>query len=925
MALGYKRCAAEWQVLCCVLFLSVIPVVIGEMSYSIVEEMKRGSVVGSLANDLGLDVKKLAARRARIDFQGRRRYCDINLDTGDFIVQERIDREELCGTTSSCVLHFEFVLENPLELHNVALNIEDINDNPPSFPKDVIKLEISESAVTGARFPLDRAHDPDIGINSVQDYMLASNEHFVLHVYTSSERGKYGEIVLEHDLDREMQQQHSLLLTAIDGGAQQKSGTVLIDIIVLDANDNVPLFSETLYKVNLTENSPLDTLVVTVSAIDKDEGANGEVTFEFSHISEKARPLFSIDPRTGNIKVVGKIDFEEATYHEIEVQAKDGAGLAGHCKVFVEITDINDNAPVITVKSLFNPIPENSPPGTEVAIINVQDQDSGENSKVVCFILVNVPFKLRSSVRNYYSLETKTVLDREEVSEFNITITATDKGFPPLSSSTTILFTISDINDNSPIFNQSSYSAYVVENNKPGLSICSVQARDPDWKQNGTVSYSLLPSDVHGMPLSSCISINPDSGVIHAVRTFDYEQFRHFQFYVLAKDKGSPPLSSNVTVNIFITDQNDNFPQILYPGQSESSFMTEVMPKSVHKGNLVSKVVAVDADSGQNAWLSYQMLKTTDLGLFTIGLHSGEIRTLRDISEVDAIQQRLIILVKDNGKPSYSATCTVNLLVSDNVSEDVSKFKDLSKQTGTTTNLTGYLVISLAVVSFLFLVFIIIILAARFCQERKNRLLFDGPNATPRSYFPPNYAEVESSGTLRQSYNYDVCLTAGSSTSDFKFVRPYCEQTLPLDHNAKILTNFSDENTDKGTEVACQQKPANTEWRFSQGQRPGPSGSQRPEEAGPWPNPPTEAEQLQALMAAANEVSAATATLDAGTMGLSTRYSPQFTLQHVPDYRQNVYIPGSTSTLTGTNSQPEGKNPQPSSGNKKKSGKKEKK
>lgn len=100
---------------------------------------------------------------------------------------------------------------------------------------------------------------------------------------------------------------------------------------------------------------------------------------------------------------------------------------------------------------------------------------------------------------------------------------------------------------------------------------------------------------------------------------------------------------------------------------------------------------------------------------------------------------------------------------------------------------------------------------------------------------------------------------------------------------------------------ASEQKPPNNDWRFTQGQRPGPSGATGgPEVAmgtGPWPQPPTEAEQLQALMAAAN-VSEATATLGPGTMGLSTRYSPQFTLQHVPDYRQNVYIPGSTATLT---------------------------
>ncbi|XP_045572966.1 protocadherin gamma-A12-like [Salmo salar] len=308
--------------------------------------------------------------------------------------------------------------------------------------------------------------------------------------------------------------------------------------------------------------------------------------------------------------------------------------------------------------------------------------------------------------------------------------------------------------------------------------MCSVTARDPDWRQNGTVVYSLLPSDVNGVPVSSFLSINGDTGVIHAVRTFDYEQFRSFKVHVVARDNGSPPLSSNVTVRVFITDENDNSPQILYPAPAGNSLMTEMVPKAALAGSLVSKVIAVDADSGQNAWLSYQIVKSTDPGLFTIGLQGGEIRAQRDISESDSMKQNLVISVKDNGQPSLSATCDVYLLISDNLAE-VPELKDMAYEDS--SKLTSYLIIALVSVSTFFLTFIILILAVRFCRSRKPRMLFDGAVAIPSAYFPPNYAEVDGAGTLRSSYNYDAYLTTGSRTSDFKFARSYNDSTLPAD------------------------------------------------------------------------------------------------------------------------------------------------
>ncbi|XP_077387723.1 protocadherin gamma-A12-like isoform X50 [Festucalex cinctus] len=772
-------------------------------------------------------------------------------------------------------------------------------------------MEISESAEKRSRFSIEEAHDADIGQNAVKKYNLQKNANFILSVDNNKV-----ELVLENKLDREKQSEMNLLLTALDGGSAQKSGTVVIHVTVLDANDNAPVFSKAVYKASLPENSSPDSAVIRVSATDADEGVNGDVTYDFGHVSGNNVNVFFIDPATGEIKVRGVTDFEEKNSYEMRVEAKDGLGLTSYAKVIIDVTDVNDNAPLINLKSLSNPVAENVPPGTEVGIIHVQDRDSEKNGQVRCSIQQNVPFTLVPSIKNYYSLVTTEQLDRELVSDYNITISATDEGSPPLSSSKSVHLSVGDINDNPPVFEEQSYSAYVSENNKAGSTLCSVSARDPDWRQNGTVIYSLLPAEVNGAPVSSYVSVNGDTGVIHAVRSFDYEHLRSFQVHVMARDNGSPPLSSNVSVSVYISDVNDNSPQILYPAPEGNSFMTELVPKAAHGGSVVSKVIAVDADSGQNAWLSYHIVKSTDPGLFTIGLHSGEIRTQRDISESDSMKQNLIVAVKDNGQPPLSATCSMYLLISDNLAE-VPELKDISYD-DKNSKVTSYLIIALVSVSTFFLTFIIIVLGVRFCRRRKPRLLFDGAVAIPSAYLPPNYADVDGTGTLRSTYNYDAYLTTGSRTSDFKFVSSYNDNTLPADQTLKKSpSDFADPFEDLDSTV--EQKPPNNDWRFNQGARPGPSGPHMPygthirwtpksgtraaggpEVAmgtGPWPQPPTEAEQLQALMAAAN-VSEATGTLGPGTMGLSTRYSPQFTLQHVPDYRQNVYIPGSTATLT---------------------------
>ncbi|XP_037398897.1 protocadherin gamma-A11-like isoform X3 [Pygocentrus nattereri] len=899
-----------------VLLVFVLTVARGQVRYSIPEEMNKGSVVGNIVQDLGLDVKRLKSGRARIFTEDSREYIGLNVDKGTLVVRERIDREELCAQVTPCSLHFQIILENPMELHRIDVEILDINDHAPVFDRKDISIEIKESMVSGSLFSLESAHDPDVGQNTLQRYTLNPTDHFTLKELSRNDGTKYVEMELKTSLDREQQEEHKLILTAFDGGSPQKSGTVRITVIVIDANDNPPVFSQPVYRVSLPENVPKNSKAVTVRATDKDKGSNGEVTYSFSQSTGKAIEFFTIDPNTGDIRINDILDYEKSKQYELNVKAMDKDGLTDTSKVLVEITDVNDNAPVISVISFSNPIPEDSAPETVIAMLNIKDIDSGKNGQVKCSVNSDLPFRIKSSSSNFYSLVTDQFLDREKVSEYNITIRATDEGSPSFSTNKTLQLKISDVNDNAPVFQRQSYTAYVTENNTPGVSIFAVTASDKDSGNNARISYFLEDVLVNGVSASTYISVHAESGEILAVRSFDYEQTKEFIIRVKAQDGGNPPLSSNVSVKIIIQDQNDNAPQVLYPVQTGGSVVAEMVPRSADVGYLVSKVVAVDVDSGQNAWLSYKLQKATDRALFEVGAQNGEIRTVRQVTDKDAVKQKLTVVVEDNGQPSRSATVNINVAVADSFPEVLSEFTDFTHDKDYNDNLTFYLVLALAVVSFLFIVSIIAILSVKCYRWRRERMFYkSGANLPVIPYYPPLYADVGGMGTLKQAFNYEMCGTADSRKSDMKYVRPGNQSIISLDASGtQTLLHVQEHNQSLG-DSKNQQKPPNTDWRFTQNQRPGPSGAAAtPEVAvgtGPWPNPPTEAEQLQALMAAANEVSEATNTLGPGTMGLSTRYSPQFTLQHVPDYRQNVYIPGSTATLTANPQQPQQALPPP--------------
>uniref|UniRef100_I3LK54 Protocadherin gamma subfamily A, 4 n=1 Tax=Sus scrofa TaxID=9823 RepID=I3LK54_PIG len=906
----------------------------GQIRYSVPEETDKGFFVGNISKDLGLEPWELAQRGVRIVSRGKTQLFALNPRSGGLITAGRIDREELCeAVSSSCFLNMDILVENTLKIYGVEVEIMDINDNAPSFREEEVEIKINEHATPGSRFPLPNARDPDVGENSLQRYQLNPNSYFSLQVRSGTDGAKNPELVLEGSLDREKEAAHHLLLTALDGGDPIRQGTVPIRVVVLDVNDHIPKFTKPLYRVSVPENLSPGTRVLTVNATDPDEGMNGEVVYSFRNMESKASEIFQLDSRSGDVLIQGPLDFEKYRFYELEIQGQDGGGLFTTAKMLVTVVDVNDNAPEITITSATNSVLENSPPGTVIALLNVQDQDSGENGQVSCSIPNNLPFKLEKTYGNYYKLITNQALDREQFQSYNITLTATDQGSPPLSTETHISLNVADDNDNPPTFTHSSYHTYIPENNPRGASFFSVSAFDWDSKENAQVTYSLAEDTLQGAPLSSYVSINTDTGVLYALRSFDYEQFHELQLWVTARDSGNPPLSSNVSLSIFILDQNDNAPEILYPAlPMDGSTGVELAPRSAEPGYLVTKVVAVDRDSGQNAWLSYRLLKASEPGLFAVGLHTGEVRTARALLDRDALKQSLVVAVQDHGQPPLSATVTLTVAVADSIPDVLADLDSLeSPASPDDSGLTLYLVVAVAV-SCVFLAFVIVLLALRLRRWHLSRVLQasgGGLGGVPASHF----VGVDGVRAFLQTYSHEVSLTADSRGSHVIFPQPNYADTLISQEScgkSEPLLTGEDSATGLGKcdSTSNQQAPPNTDWRFSQAQRPGTSGSQNGDETGTWPNNQFDTEMLQAMiLASASEAADGSSTLGggAGTMGLSARYGPQFTLQHVPDYRQNVYVPGSNATLTNAAAKRDARAPAGGNGNKKKSGKKEKK
>ncbi|XP_028975073.2 protocadherin alpha-8 isoform X16 [Esox lucius] len=818
-AMGHRRQRESFWVHCIAL-LSLFDWSAAQISYSVSEEVDKGTFVGNLAKDLNLNVLELESNGLKVVSGHSKKYFEANLKTGMLFVNERIDREDLCPNTVKCCLNIQAILSDPMQLHRIEVEILDINDNAPSFLEKYNVFNISESSSSGEKYPLPIAYDADTGSNSVKSYKLSPNEHFSLDVQSGGDQSVSAELVLQKALDREKQPVIQLTLTAVDGGKPPRSGKLLVIVNVIDVNDNSPVFNKTLYKVRVNENVAFGTRVTHLNATDLDEGLNGKVTFSFiKRGTMKSSDMFNINSDTGEITVSGKLDYEESPAYELRVQATDqgSSPRSGYSKVLVEVGDENDNAPEIAVTSLMSPVRENAEVGTVVALVTVTDKDGGSNGLVKCKLIGYFPFKLKSNYKNDFSLVVGGLLDRENVSQYNVTITATDEGTPPLSSTSIITVHVSDVNDNPPRFSEPVINVYLKENSPVGNVIYEISALDSDSEVNAKIAYGLLDKRVS---ISSYININSDTGDIISLQSFNHEEIKTFQFKIQATDSGVPPLSSNVTVNVFILDENDNSPGFLPPYSDHGSVITENIPYSAEAGYFVAKIRAVDADSGYNALLSYHISEPKVTNLFRIGTSTGELRTKRRMSDYDVKTHPLVVVVSDNGEPSLSATVTIDVVVVESTGEILTQFRNMPRREEGFSDLNLYLLIAIASVSVIFLLSLISLIAVKCHRTDDSFRRYSAPMITTHPDGSWSYS--------KSTQQYDVCFSSDTLKSD---VVVYPTPPPPVDTELISINGNDTFNRTQTLPNQVKPKAPNSDWRYSASLRAGMQSSVHMEES----------------------------------------------------------------------------------------------
>ncbi|XP_069619852.1 protocadherin alpha-3-like isoform X14 [Ranitomeya imitator] len=842
-------------------------VVLSQLHYIIPEESKHGTFVGRIAQDLGLDIGEINSRMLHIVSRDEKEY-------------------------------FQVIVDKPVQMYRVDVEIEDINDNSPVFSSSVTNLVISEVKPAGSRFPLKIASDPDLGTNSITNYELSASDYFALDFQKYINEIKSLELVLKKNLDREKQSVHNLSLTAYDGGKPRLSGTTRIVVTVEDFNDNAPVFDQPFYQCSVNENAVEGTLVFKLNATDLDVGKNGEIIYYFSHmVSGEAKEAFMLDKYTGEIRVKGKLDFETKKIYEIQVEAIDNGDVqyVGHCKVLVAVVDVNDNPPEMTVTSLSVPVPENSPQGTTVAIISVHDRDSGSNGKVHCYISEPSPFKVNPAFKSDFSLTVNGPLDREVKDEYEVIITARDEGSPSLSTSKTLKIDISDANDNAPRFAQSIDTIFIKENNPPGSHIYTASASDPDIGQNSFITYSIRERIIDGIPISSYISINPENGKVFALVSFDHEQISYFQCHIKATDAGLQALSSNLTLNIFIEDINDNAPTFT-PLHSE---ITIKASKSAEPGHLITKVKAVDLDSGYNAWTVY---KLKDLGgsgksPFTIAHQTGEITLKRSFTDSDNDEYRLHVVAQDHGEPVMTSETQIVISVVESGEELKFDNQETKGNGDEFSDANVYLVVAICVISSIFLITLIVFTVLRWQKYR------DEVNELKENY--RICSNTGGSWMYSQHTQYNISSNSFRPKSDLIVFTPNNSQTPSNEEQVNpqaVLLNSS-----------YKPKHPNPDWRYSASLKAAMQGAVHMEGAAVLRGAPVGLEQQWPT------VSSATAEPDGGEVSppvgagvncnsWTFKYGPGNQKQPVPpippDFPENFIIPGSPAIISIRQDQP---------------------
>ncbi|ELU15555.1 hypothetical protein CAPTEDRAFT_62731, partial [Capitella teleta] len=638
------------------------------LRYQLIEEVRVGTRIADLADDAKLKAKypQNILQQLQYGFLSQpTTNISVGTTNGLLFTRGRIDRDTICPGMRVCEVHLDIAVKPVayFQIIKVTVEIVDLNDNKPEFPEPEITLSILESATPESGFVLPSAMDNDGPGFSIQRYELitdANKSKFSLKVNKNLDGSMDVRLVLERRLDREAQDRYSIKVIAYDGGSTPRSGSLSVNIHVIDTNDNEPVFDQTTYGVSVIENVPIRTVIATVHAADHDQGPNGLVRYGFSkHTTDKHGHLFGIDQESGEIYVKGIIDHEESDIYHLMVVAQDlGPGsLPTDATVVIHVQDINDNKPEITINTITEPntdraeIEEDSPPGTFVAHVSVTDKDDGVNGQFTCS-LSERSFTLERRFPTEYQIVTNQTLDREKRASYSLAIVCRDHGKDKKISIEHLRVSVLDRNDNYPIFTERTYTASLIENNFVGKFIVHVNATDADVNENARVMYQL-----DGTRDSSFFTIDGD-GKIRAKLSIDREVRRKFQFKVWAFDRGSPRRTGTADISIIVEDINDNSPVFLFPTLYNHSL---TISNRVPVGFAITQIRAHDDDTREAAQLAYQITQGNDDEVFDLDPRYGTLTLKSSLGGISHRRYDLVLAVSDHGSPQQTAQGILNI------------------------------------------------------------------------------------------------------------------------------------------------------------------------------------------------------------------------------------------------------------------------
>lgn len=649
----------------CVLYLAPRIVLAQEKTYQFREEEPEGTFIGNIALDLNL------AALIPADVFSTLHYSIMNWgDGGNFRVDEknsglftkvRLDREQLCRFEVQCVLKLRVAAKSETDVKKYAVFVDllDVNDNPPKFNTSSYTLNISESVTVGKRYALAGAVDEDRwSENSIKSYTFdPPSSVFGVEFFQQLDGSSTVNLVVNEALDRETTDNYSLLLVAKDGGSPVRSASLVVKIEVADDNDNTPKFSQGQYNVQMGENTLQGSIITTLSAVDADVGVNAALDYRLSSRQEsRIAELFQIDKQSGQL--TAKAPLTSGSYTIIvEAVDKGSPRRVNQTEVVVNVIDTENNPPVITIDPLNQDskhvhVSETANKNSLVAHVSVFDPDSGPNGIVLCYSQ-SAFFDLHALGDNDYMLVVVRALDREQSPEYRVALFCEDSGTPRLNTTNIFDVIVDDVNDNAPVFVKPHEQLNVHEGNAINDVVAILSATDSDIGMNSKIYFTLL-NDSDGF-----FKIPIGSNILVCAKQLDRETQDTHIVEIVARDGGTPSLSSTATATISVLDVNDEVPRFLRAAYTFST--SEGLPAKTFVGS----VSAIDLDLTEGGELEYSLVKSSKQSHKFQILDNGTLLTLTTLDREACGAYTLLVQVTDKGRPPLSSQVEVQIEVTD--------------------------------------------------------------------------------------------------------------------------------------------------------------------------------------------------------------------------------------------------------------------